>query len=110
MSKPLVDRIPFAKIVIVLAISFGVALGLCGLNLALVTSGVARGNNGFGGPIFGYLGILELAVMALAAVGLLVTTALWVVLSAVSGFSRKGTEPQKLFDDKDEDGSSSDDR
>ena len=39
MSKPLVDRIPFAKILIGLAILFGLSLGLCGLCMAQIWNG-----------------------------------------------------------------------
>ena len=39
MSKPLVDRIPFAKILIGLAILFGLSLGLCGLSIAQIWNG-----------------------------------------------------------------------
>ena len=35
MKKALVDRIPFTKIVVVLAICAGVAVGLCGVGFAI---------------------------------------------------------------------------
>jgi hypothetical protein len=98
MSKPLVDRIPFAKIVIVLAIAFGVSLGLCGLTLALSVSG-ARQQFGVN-QIAGVAAILSLPGMLLSAIGLVVTCAAWVVLSIVKGFSPKDEAPQHLFDDK----------
>ena len=42
MSKPLVDRIPFAKIVSVLAVALGVGIGLCGLDFFLGSHGIGR--------------------------------------------------------------------
>ncbi|MGA2048891.1 MAG: hypothetical protein ABSG96_14430 [Terracidiphilus sp.] len=95
MSERLVDRIPFAKIVAVLAITFGVSLGLCGLTFVLSSSA------GSSGGIMG-LGILELIAMALSAAGLVVTLIVWVLLAAVGSFGQKVSTPQKLFDDKDE--------
>jgi len=95
MNKPLVDRIPFAKIVTVLAIVFGVSLGLCGLTF-VVSSG---GSNG-GGFIWG-LGWLEFAAMAISATGMVLTVVVWVILSAVSSFGSKASQPQKLFDEED---------
>jgi hypothetical protein len=100
MSRPLVDRIPFAKIVTILAIVFGVALGLCGATLGLANS---RSDFIFAKDQFLIpAGIIEIIVMALSAVGLLVTVIAWVVLGITSGFSRSGAEPQKLFDDENE--------
>lgn len=93
MSKPLVDRIPFAKIVTVLAIGFGVALGLCGLTGALST--MARGNVGFLGPLV----IIELGAMLLCAVGLVLTVVVWVVAAIIDKSTHKGSDPRRLFDD-----------
>lgn len=106
MSKPLVDRIPFAKIVIVLASAFGIALGLCGMNLVLLNLGIGVGHNSgnyFGGPLLSTLGIVELAVMVISAVGLVITVAAWVITSAVGGFRRGESEPQQLFNYEDKD-------
>jgi len=95
MSERLVDRIPFAKIVAVLAVTFGVSLGLCGLTFVLSSGG------GSGG-IFVGLGLLELISMALSAAGLLVTLFAWVLLTAVGSFGQNVSQPQKLFDEKEE--------
>ena len=99
MSERLVDRIPFAKIVTVLAVIFGIALGMCGLNLLLALSPLGRLRAFDGGP-FSVMGFIELGAMLLSAVGMMVTVVAWVVMAAVGSFSRKGAEPQKLFDDE----------
>jgi hypothetical protein len=93
MRTRLIDRIPFAKIVIGLAIAFLVSLGLCGMTFAL-----SRG----GSSGFANLGILELLAMALSAAGLIVTAIVWVIVAAVSSFGEKVSQPQKLFDDEDD--------
>lgn len=82
------EHVNFPKIVTVLAITFGVATGACGLTaLASARAG-------------GYLlplGIIELAVMALSALGLVLTVIVWLVVSAIG--NRGGTV--RLFDDSD---------
>jgi hypothetical protein len=86
MSKPLVDRIPFAKIVVALAVAFDLGLGLCGLDFFLLVRGNQTHTQAFGaGPI----GVLSLTVLSLSAIGLVVTIILWVVLAAVAAFNRK---------------------
>jgi hypothetical protein len=77
MSEPLVDRIPFAKIITVLAIIFGVSLGLCGMT-AFISS-----REGASGNYFVVFGIIELIAMAGSAAGLILTTIVWVVLSMI---------------------------
>jgi len=62
MKDRLVDRLPFARIVTVLAVAFGVALGLCGLNLALSTGGVFRNAGQVGSSILVGSGMIEIAV------------------------------------------------
>lgn len=96
MSEPLLDRIPFAKIVTVLAIVFGVSLGLCGVTF-LVSSGGSSG----AGFLIG-LGVVELAAMGLSAAGLILTIVVWVTLAAVRSFGGKVSQPQKLFDAEDD--------
>ena len=99
MSKPIVDRIPFAKIVTVLAVAFGLGVGLCGLDFLLASHGIGKSHEEFGvGPLDG----VSLATMFLSAIGLVIATILWVVLAAVGSFSRKNSEPQRLLDKKDD--------
>ena len=91
----MLNQINFPKVVTVLAIVFGVSLGLCGL------TALASSRFQMGGALVG-LGLLELAVMALSGVGLVVTVVAWVIASAVGGPSR-GADPQKVFESKDDD-------
>jgi hypothetical protein len=93
MSERLVDRVPFAKIVIGLAVVFFVSLGLCGITFVLSSGG----HYGLAS-----LAILELLAMALSAAGLLLTVIVWVTLIAVGSFGEKVSQPQKLFDDEDD--------
>jgi len=97
MSTPLVDRVPFAKIVTVLAIAFGVSLGLCGLNQVLVSGGAGERST-VGDQLLTIGAILEFVVMALSSVGLVLTCIAWVVLSAIGAFRQQDQEPQRLFD------------
>jgi hypothetical protein len=94
MSERLVDRIPFVKIITVLAIVFGISLGLCGVTF--LSSG--RGSGGF---LIGF-GMLELAAIVLSAAGLALTLVAFVTLSIFGGFSEKVSQPQKLFDERDD--------
>jgi hypothetical protein len=73
------DRTGLAKAAALLASIFGVAIGLCGANflavIALVPIGGSSGPTGFRAWVSGTLGItawLELAAMALSALGLVV--------------------------------------
>lgn len=96
MPTPFSDRIPFAKIVTILAIVFGVSLGLCGLTYAASTRSTADG---------GYviaLGLIELAAMALSLLGLIGTILLWVATSIFGSLSLTRNDPQKLFDNSDD--------
>ena len=99
MSKPLLDGIPFAKIITVLAIAFGIGLGLCGLDAALL-GGLRSPANEFGpNTIVGGIGAFA---MLLSAAALVVTIFIWVVTVVVGSFSHKNSEPQRLLDEKDE--------
>jgi len=98
MSKPAGGRITFAKIVTVLAVGFGIGLGLCGLDYLLAANGIGKSHEEFG---VGPLDAVSLVVMVLSAIGLVLTTILWVVFAAVGSFSRKDSEPPRLLDKKD---------
>lgn len=93
MSKPLVDRIPFAKIVTVLAIVFGIALGLCGLNLILALTPIGRLRILDQGPM-SVMGLVEIGAMLLSGLGLFVTAFAWVVLVVVGSFTRKSSDDE----------------
>jgi hypothetical protein len=102
MSEERSRGFPFARIVVVLACTFGVGLGLCGLNAVLSLSGASVG--GFGsamGSLRGVVAIVSLAAMILSALGLVLTVIVWVVVEAF-GIGRRGSDPQTLFGDKDD--------
>lgn len=102
MLKPSDTGIPFAKIVTVLAIAFGIALGMCGLNFLLMN---AADRSRFGAPWGGQmligLGIIESLVLVVAGPLLVLTVLIWVIWEAISGLGTKTAESQKLFDDQD---------
>jgi hypothetical protein len=84
LDKPLVERIPFAKIVAVLAIVFGISLGLCGVTY--VAAVAAKG-----GDFVVIFGVIELAGMALSAAGLVLTLIVWVILAIAANFTRESS-------------------
>lgn len=91
---------PFAKTVTVLAVTFGVALGMCGLNYVLLMGfGMARGGAPraaqYVAPVIGVLGFIELAVMILSGPALVITVIAWVISEAVG--SPGVSEPQRLL-------------
>jgi hypothetical protein len=100
MNERLIDRIPFAKIVTVLATVFGISLGLCGVTFVLSVGG-ARNRGGIGGFFVG-LGILELVAIVLSAALLALTLVVLVTLSIFGSFSGKVSQPQKLFGERDD--------
>lgn len=91
MQQPLVDRIPFAKIVIGLVLVMLLSLGLCGLTLVISSSASPQINKMVDllGPVVavGLLGSLA---------GLLVTCVAWGILAAVAGTASKVSQPEKL--------------
>jgi hypothetical protein len=94
MSNRLIDRIPFTKILTVLASVFGISLGLCGLT-AISPSG--------GGGFLIAMGTLELAAMVLSAVGLIIVALVYVTLSIFGGSEEKVSQsviPREQQDDK----------
>jgi hypothetical protein len=99
MTQPSwLERINFARIIAILAIVFGISLGLCGLNFFVVTSGMGR-EIGIA-PFLGFAGIAELALMALSGIGLVLAAIVWVIASMFGQFNNRNSEPERLFDDK----------
>jgi hypothetical protein len=92
MSKPLVDRVPFAKIVIILAVSFGIGLGLCGTGVLFVSHGARRGGQQTGFVVFA---VVSAGIVILSLVGLVIVLIGWAVAGLLGGRSK----PQTLFDD-----------
>ena len=100
MGKPLIGRIPFAKIVIALAIVFVISFGLCGLTAVSVMKGASANS-----PVSKLLDNAvpyELTGMLLSVVGLVLTVIVWVVVAAF-GLGRERSEPETL-DGKNDDG------
>ena len=87
MSNPLVDRIPFVKILIVLAIVFGISLGLCGLTGMSVMQG-GKMSTGLQ-RILGETVVWDMLGMVLSAAGIVLTVIAWVVLTVVSRLNSK---------------------
>jgi hypothetical protein len=96
MSERLVDRIPFAKIITVLAIVFGISLGLCGVT-AVLSSG-----DYIGGSFLNGLGILVAAGILLSAAGLALMVVVFVTLAIFGSFSGEVSQPVKLFAEEDD--------
>lgn len=94
-----ISRFPFSKIVTLLAVSFGIGLGLCGLD-AMVLDRFRNLDNEFGPNTF--VGLIGAFAILLSAGGLVITAITWVVTVAVDGFNNRGSGPQKLFDEEDE--------
>jgi cellobiose-specific phosphotransferase system component IIC len=87
MTKPLVDRIPFAKILITLAVVFMVALGLCGLTArsALQPHTVPTGLDHFLKQTVGY----DVLAMVLSIVGIVIIAVVWIIMTVISRARRK---------------------
>jgi len=82
MKTALVDRIPFTKIVTVLAICAGVAVGLCGVGLA-IGFGTKFSGSGTGGLAMN-LFLIPVGVLFWGSLlGLVLVFFLWVVLAIV---------------------------
>ncbi len=96
MSKPLVKRIPFAKIVLILAVVFLVSLGLCGLTVFLSSSGHMNSDP------FTSFGILELIAMLLSLAGLLITLFFWALFAIVGSFGHSTSQTEQPFHELDE--------
>ena len=88
MKRALVDRIPFTKIVAVLAICAGVAVGLCGVGAAI---GVGMGRLGSNpGNVVVSLFLIPGGILFWASLlGLLLLFLLWVVLAIVKAISER---------------------
>lgn len=82
MKKALVDRIPFTKIVVVLAICAGVAVGLCGVGFA-IGLGTKFSGTGSGGLAMELFLIPGGIVFWGSLLGLVLVCLLWVVLAIV---------------------------
>ncbi len=88
------ERSRFAKIVTLLAVALGIGMGLCGLSAVLPSSDSEFHTT--------WLGLPSLLIMVFSALGLIVTVVVRIIGSAFDDFSAKGSGPQKLFGNSDE--------
>ncbi|MDR3752641.1 MAG: hypothetical protein P4K93_03395 [Terracidiphilus sp.] len=81
-------RFSFAKLVAVMALGLLAGIGLCGLDFGLAAAGVGKSKVEFGvGPLDG----VSILVMALFALGLVVSLAAW-LLAAIFRSSQSRDE------------------
>ena len=107
MTEPLAQRIPFAKIVIILACTFGLGIGLCGITA--FAAGAMHGSRS-SENFLAVLGIIDAALILLSAVGLVVSVIAWVVFSLTGRSGSNQTDPQTLFDSSHHDSNKPEDR
>jgi predicted metal-binding membrane protein len=91
MNKPLVDRIPFAKILIGLVVIFLISLGMCGLGALSLGHG-GRAPSGGGMPEKAL--VIGIVCMVVSVVGVPLTAVVWVVMTVASRMMHKDSEPQ----------------
>jgi len=88
MTRPRRNGVDFLKIITaVLAMIFGVSLGLCGL------SSLAPGRSLASSTLFS----IELTAMALSLAGMILLIPVWIITGLIHGRS----SPQRRFEDKD---------
>jgi hypothetical protein len=97
MSISLSNRIPFGKILIMLAAAFFIAVGLLWLDGILPYPLGPGHKDKFD---FGVLGDIAGVVGLLSAAGFVATIGAWVGIGVIGTFSRKDAEPQRLFCEK----------
>ena len=100
MSKPLLERIPFGKIIVVQAILFGIAMGLCRLDAHLTEHGqkLSRTMD----EIVFLTSLMQLGVITLTGVGIVVSLFLWLVAAIARGFRvRVANAPKAAGDSED---------
>lgn len=83
------ERSVFAKIMTILAVAFGIGMGLCGLSVVLPSSDSEFHTN--------WLSLPSLLIMALSFIGLIATLLIRIVGSAFGDFSASRSGPQTLF-------------
>jgi hypothetical protein len=98
MSKPLANRIPFAKIVIGLVIVFILSLGLCGVSLVVA---LQPGMPHRWARLVNQAAGLDMVVLVLSAFGLVATVIAWVVLAIVGSSVPKVSQPQNFSGEHD---------
>lgn len=91
MSNPLVDRIPFPKILIGLSILLLISMGLCGLT-ALSAGHGQRAHMGVD-PMLEKMLLVGVVGAIVSIVGIPVIAVIWVMMTVVSRLTRKDSEP-----------------
>jgi len=99
MGKPKGKGSVFAKAFTVLAVAFVIGLGLCGLDYLLAANGIGKSREEFG---VGPLDAVSLVVMILSAIGLVIATVAWLLVTLVRVANKNQSEQQKPLDDRDE--------
>jgi len=95
MSKTFIQRIPFAKILIVLTVVVLLSVGLCGVDAVLYMKGTKVS------PAIQLARRaidVELVCGVLSAVGIVVTAAVWIVAAVMGSFGEKVSQPQNPAD------------
>jgi hypothetical protein len=94
MRERLVDRIPFAKIMLVLAAALILSLGSCGLSFYFASAPLRDASSAL--ALIGLVGFLG------SLAGLVLTCLAWVILAIVGASGQKVSQPQNLFDKEDD--------
>jgi hypothetical protein len=85
MSKRLVDRISFAKILIGFAVCAFISLGLCGVDAVYEMRMSEQGKYAMQ-HLFSQLGVLGLVGIVVSVLGLFFTALVWMILIIVKSF------------------------
>ena len=88
------DRSRIAKTVTVLAIAFGIGLGLCGLSYVLPSSDSEFHTNWLSG--------VSLIILVLSFLGLVVSLIIWAITGIIGSSTEKTSGTQTLFGDSEE--------
>jgi hypothetical protein len=97
MSKPLLERIPFGKIVAAQAILFGIAMGLCRLDAHMTEHGQKLSRT-MDETVF-LTSLMQLGVITLTGIGIVVSLVLWLAAAIVSAFRARAAHAQKAAGD-----------
>ena len=90
----------YPKALVAFAAVFLASSGLCGVQWAIATT--IQGDMGALGAFVIFLGMVELAAMALSAIGIVLVLIAWPVSALYGRFAKPPNDRvQRLFDDKD---------
>lgn len=82
MNKAMVDRIPFAKILVGFAVLLLISFGLCGAD-AVYEMRMAEAGNTAMQHMFANMGLFGLVGILVSVLGLVLTVFIWVILLIV---------------------------